>query len=285
MKGFIKNLLVGIVVLVVIVLLGKNLIAKAALSAGIKMVTGLNAQVAGMQVGLLRPVLGIQGLKIMNPAGYPDPVMVHLNEFFVDYNLQALLSGKAHLRMLRLDLDEVTLVKRADGQTNINQIKILQQKPGQAKSAQQKVGGKAPQVQIDALELRIGKVLFKDYTRQPASVKTFELNIKEHHEHVNPYSLVGLVVLKIMAKTGLAAVTGINVADLQAGVNEALRASTEQFNQLLKGSQAMGQNALKTTREMISQPGEVAGHVADTGKQAVGAAKDAAESLKKLFKN
>ncbi len=279
-----RSILIGIVVLVLVVVLGKNIIAKAALTSGIKMVTGLNAQASGMQVGI--PVIGIQGLKIMNPAGYPDPMMVSLKEFMVDYDLQAILGGKPHLRKLVLNLEEVSIIKRQDGAVNIQQIKALQQKPASSKSSKPASAGKAPPLKIDALDLRIGRVVFKDYTHTPATEKTFNLNVSEQHENIgDTYALAGLIVLKIMSRTGLAAITNIDVGDLQAGVNDALQFSQEAANKALGNAQEMGRNAMKNTEDLIRNPAQLTGNVADTGKQAAGAAKDAADSLKKLFKN
>lgn len=279
-----RGILLGLVILAAALFLGKDMIAKTALTGGIKMVTGLNAQASGMQVGV--PIIGIQGLKIMNPSGYPDPVMVSLKEFMVNYDLQSILGGKAHLRKLVLNLEEVAIIKRQDGAVNIQQIKALQQKPASSKSGKPAPAGKAPPLKIDALDLRIGRVVFKDYTHTPAAEKIFNLNISEQHENIgDTYALAGLIVLKIMSKTGLAAITNIDVGDLQAGVNDALQFSQQAANKALGDAQAMGKNALKNTQDMINNPAQLTGNVADTGKQAVGAAKDAADSLKKLFKN
>lgn len=264
-----KNIVIVLVLLAGVVILGKDVIARTALTGGIKLATGLNAQAAGMQVGIFKPIVGIQGLKIMNPSGYPDPVMVSLKEFFIDYDLKSFIGGKPHLRKLKLDLEEVTIVKREDNQVNIQQIKALQQKPRQpAKPGEAKPAGKPPEIKIDSLDLKIGKVIFKDYTRQPASEKVFDLGISEQHENIGDLNAVaGMIVLKIMAKTGLAAITNIDVADLQANVDDALAFSQQAAAQVLSGAQ------------------QVTGELGNTGKQAAGAAKDAADSLKKLFKN
>lgn len=112
--------LVGLVLL-------KNVIAQAALVGGVQALTGLRVSVGGMDVGLLRTSIGIRGVRIANPRGFTDPVMVDLPELYVDYRLLPLLTGRVHLDEVRLHLREVVVEKNAAGWLNLTAIPAVRQ--------------------------------------------------------------------------------------------------------------------------------------------------------------
>ena len=287
---WLRRILIGLVIVVVGVVLGKNVIARAAVLGGVKMVTGLNAELSSLHVGIRNPVIAMKGFKVLNPSGYPDPVMLELPELYVVYDLSSFLKSRVHLRHLRLHLAEFVVVKRADGQLNLDRITALQQKPAETRPAGKQPAGPVPQLQIDVLELNIGKVVYKDYTRTPVLVQEFPVHIKERYEHINnPYTLAGLVVTKALMRTSVARLTNFDLAGLQAGVSDALKSSAALANRMattgLDAAQEMGKSALGTTAEMLRHPGEVVGEVGNTGKQALSAPKDATKAIKKLFGN
>ena len=263
-----KNLLIIVLLVVIGIVLLKNMIASAAFSGGVKAITGLNAQVKSVQVGLLNTAVGIKGLRVLNPSGFPDRVMLDVPEIFVDYDLGSFLKGKAHLETLRLHLSELHVIKSADGKVNLQSIKALEPaKAGEATKPSQP--GHAPEFQIDVLELKVGKVVYKDYTASPPAVQEFNVNIDERYEHItNPYLFAGLVVSRSLMKTTVGQLAHFDVAGLQSNVTQALKLSAGQLtSQLTHGSEAMqevGKSALGT---------------------ATGAVKDTAGTLKKLLGN
>ncbi len=280
-----RNAAIVFLALIVVLVLGKDLIARAAVTGGIKMATGLDAKLSGMQVGVLKPVVAMKGFQLMNPSGYPEKTMFSMPELFVDYDLPALFTGKVHLREFRLNVESFEVIKRADGQVNIKQIKALQSQPGAPKKTASAKPGKAPVLQIDALELHIGKVVFKDYSRNPVYVQEFPVNINERHERIaDTNTLLGLIVARALLQTSVAKLANIDLASLQADVTAALKDSSAIMTKGLGTAQQTGQQMLKNTREIIAQPGQVTNEMKNTGKEALGAAKDTTEAIKRLFK-
>ncbi len=278
----------GIVVFLIVGLfVTKNLIAKAVVIGGAKAITGLNVGVRSIHVGFPKTAVQVKGLRVMNPSGFPDSVMVEMPEIYVDYDLGSLLKGKPHLETIRLNLQELDVVKSADGKLNLNSIKALQ--AGKPAAAQTQPAASAPEFQIDVLELKVGKVVYRDYTGGGTpKIKEFAVNIDERYEHItNPYTFAGLVVTRALFKTTVGQLANFDVAGLQTNVANALKASagalTETMTKGLGDAQAMSKQVLGNTTDILSHPGDVASGVKDTGKQALGAAKDAAGSLKKLF--
>ena len=286
-----RGILIVVAVAIVGLAVGKNLIAQAAVVGGVKMVAGLDALLTGMQVAVRKPVIAMKDFTLLNPSGYPDRVMLKMPELYIDYDLGSFLKGNAHLRHIRLHLAEFTVVKRADGQLNLDRITALQQKkPAEKQPAGKQPAGPEPQLQIDVLELNIGKVVYKDYTRQPVLVQEFPVNIKERYEHIdNPYTLAGLIVTKALMRTSIAQLANFDLAGLQTGVNDALKSSAELATRMaatgLDAAQEMSKSALGTTSDILRHPGETVGEVGNTGKQALSAPKDVTKALKKLFNN
>ena len=275
-------------ILVAATLLAKNVIAQAALCGGVKAMTGLSLHTDRIEVGLLKSAVGVRGLRLGNPPGFSDPVMIDIPEVYVDYDLGAFLKQRVHLEEVRLHLKELVVVRNQQGQLNLNSLKPIQeskQQPrGQAatRPSQQAI----PEIQIDRLHLQIGKVVYKDYTARGAPlIQEFPINLDEWHQHItNPTVLAGLIVSRALMKTSIARVTGFDLGPLQAQVSE----------QLTQATQLVG-TAVGTAREQLSAAtGQVstgarttAQGVSTAGKKAVGAAADAVksttESLKKAL--
>ena len=215
-------IVLGVIVAVIAVLvIGRNFFVKAAVEAGVKAVTGLSLEMSRLDIGLFKTTLEIKGLKLYNPEGFEDKLMADLPEIYVDYNLKKVFQGKVHLPEVRLNLQQFTVVKNAQGALNLDALAAVQQKkagasPAPAKPAESKPAA-MPDMQIDLLRLDIGNVVYKDYSggRADADVQTYEVNIHETFKDItDPQSLVKLVVTKALARTSIAALTGFDVKSL-----------------------------------------------------------------------
>ncbi len=276
----VKTLLVVFVVFLAVIVVGKNVIAKAAVASGAKMITGLDASIDSLQVGLFSTAVGVKGLKIKNPSKYPEKLMLDMPEIYIDYKLSDILKGKMHLEVIRLHMQTFNVVKAEDGSLNIQSIQALQQgKPAPSGKQDPKApAGPTPKLQIDLLELQIGKVIYTDYTKNPPAKQEYDVNINERYEHItDPYTFAGLLVSRALFKTSIAKLANFDLQGLEAGVKQALSASTEQLlNEVTQGVGLAGQTS-KQAVDIANQ----------TGKEAVGAAsdavKDATGAMKKLF--
>ena len=249
-----KRILVILAIVIVGLFLGKNLIATSALSGGVKLITGLDTQVGSMHVGLLNTAVGIKGLRVLNPHGFPERVMVEVPEIFVDYDLGSFLKGEAHLQTMRVNLAELHVIKSAEGQLNLNSVKALES--GKTGAGKQPQAGPMPKFLIDVLELKVGKVVYKDYTANPPMVKEFAVNIDERYKHItNPYTFGALVFSRALMKTTVGQLANFDVKGLQATVSEGLKQSAAQLTSTLTegtdAAQRIGQEALGTASEAV----------------------------------
>ncbi|MFC1675093.1 hypothetical protein ACFL1K_04340 [Candidatus Omnitrophota bacterium] len=206
----------GVVVLVLAILLAgawlaKGIIAKNALTAGVKAFTGLEAKVEGVSVGIFNTLVGIKGLKIMNPEGFADKLMADIPEVFVDYDLGAFLKQKVHLEELRLNFKELVIVRGPDGRLNINALTPLLPKKQE----------KEAELRIDRFNLKIGKVAFKFYLAGKEESFQFDLNVEENYQDItSPKMLVSLILKSALAKTGILDFANINLDAVRNKANE-----------------------------------------------------------------
>ena len=254
-----KKTLLSIIVIVVIlfgtVLLTKDMLAKAALIKGIKAAAGLEVSTRSVHIGILRSVAGIEGLKISNPSGFSDAFLADIPEIYVDYDLPSLFKKKVHLKELRINIQELLVSQGKDRKFNVSRLTLLMPKPS---------GAEPPQINIDELVLKVGKVVYKDYAQEPGpKILEYNLNIDERFSNVtDPSKLAGQVIVKILAR--------VNITDF---LNVNLKPVKEQFSQGLQQGQALVSEATGTAKQSV---GELQG----TTKETIDAAKG---NFKKLL--
>ena len=263
---------VAVIALLVAVSVVKDVAIKVAVEKGAEMVTGLRLSMVGFNAGILRSIVSIRSLKLYNPKGFTDPVMVDMPEIYVAYDLPAIFGGMVHLKEARINLAEFIVVKNKDGRLNLDSLKAVtaqkQGKPAQDKS------GKPMKMKIDILKLKIGKAVYKDYSGGGApSVKEFNVNIDDTYTDIeNPNTLVSLIVVKALTGTAIASMANFDVGSLSSSVSGSLASARKTV--------VDAQAAVTTAMEK----GNVTATAGATAQSATEAAKKAAESLGGMLK-
>ena len=216
--GKIVRVFIIIAVFFGVLFLGKNTILKFVVEKGVQKATGLPMKIKKFDLGFAKSQIGIWDLELFNPDGFSDKVMFHAPEIFVDYHLGDILRGNIHLEDIRMDFDQFTIVKNAQGQTNIEALKQPAKKDEKPKGSPVQSKGedkasKAPDVQIDHISLKVGKVVYKNYSQggNPV-VKEFNVNISEEFSDIkNVQGLMAAIVNKTLAKTALNSLADLNI--------------------------------------------------------------------------
>ncbi len=125
MKKLITLLLI-VVVAVLGISLAKNGIAQSAVQGVFKKVTGLDLKIASLNLGLRAGRLDARGIRLNNPPGFTDPVMVDMPVLLVDLEPASLFKSEKHLEEVQLDLKELLVVKNKDGKLNLDYLKQIQ---------------------------------------------------------------------------------------------------------------------------------------------------------------
>ncbi|HTY45728.1 MAG TPA: hypothetical protein VMD52_07065 [Patescibacteria group bacterium] len=191
-----------LVALAVLLLATKNILAKAALCRVVAQATGLRLEVASVDVGITRSAIGARGVRLFNPPGFQDQLMCDMPEVYVGYDIGGFLKNKVHLPVLRLDIRQLTVETNQAGALNTAALTV--RKPqGQ---------GKAPELIIDRLDLKIGKVTYKGHSAdgQPVT-QEFVLHMDEHLEHVtNQATLVNLVLSRALRNVDISSLLNVD---------------------------------------------------------------------------
>jgi uncharacterized protein involved in outer membrane biogenesis len=243
------GIIVGIIVVIfVLLLVFKNILIRIAVEQGTKKATGLELTIRDMDVGLLESKVDITDMRLLNPAGFQDKVMIDIPKLRVDVELASFFKQRAHVETLELNLKELMVVRNKERKLNINSLTALgQKKKGGKKPVKQKEakqGKKAPQVAIDKLILKIGKVTYKDYSLGGAPfTRTFTIGVNEVYRNVTDLNeLVMLIIVRALEGTGIAQLANFDLSTLKIDVNDILQKG-------VSGATEAGQKELKTTTD------------------------------------
>jgi len=156
--------------------------------------------------------------------------MADIPELYIDYDLGSFLTGAKHLKKVKLYLKEFVVVKNEGGELNINSLKAIQTK-GQAEEKKQYFKFK-----LDVLDLKIDKVVYKDYSRPGVPiVKEFDVGIDERYTNItSPYSFASLVVFKALVKTNIASLTNFDLGSLKGTASDALKEAVSKTIETVK---------------------------------------------------
>jgi uncharacterized protein involved in outer membrane biogenesis len=209
-------IVLGIVIVVLIV--GRNHIVKFAVEKGAEMSMGLPLKIQSVDVGLKNTRFGIAELTIYNPKGFPEEMMFYAPEILVDYDLNAMLKGKVHLEDVRLNFDRLVIVKNEKGLTNIEALrpKANESSPEKVEEKSKKEEGKkAPDIRIDHLSVKVGKVIYKDDSKggEPI-VKEYNVNFSEELNDIGNRNMAWIIMLvtqKVLTQSALRSLVDVNM--------------------------------------------------------------------------
>jgi uncharacterized protein involved in outer membrane biogenesis len=204
-----KKLLVilGIILIAFIVLaVIKDAILGSVISAVASNVTGAPVHIDAFALGIFKQSVKIQGLRMGNPPGFSNAQLIDLPKVEVACDLFALLKGRLHLPLVEVDLKEITLEKNKEGKLNVDSLKVVQDAKAPAKEgAKTKAAAKALPMQIDVLNISMGKIVMKDYGqgREPA-MQVFDINLKKSYKNItSAQQLAALLLSEPMKQAGI----------------------------------------------------------------------------------
>jgi len=228
-----KKILISIVVIIAIIVgglvVGRNILARTIIIKGIKATTGMDIDVGRIQIGLTQPGILVSGLKIYNPQGFSDRLLADIPEIYVDLDLAGLFKNFVHMRMIKIDINEFNVVLNEKGKLNVNSLALLMPKPGT---------GKAPEVKIDILNIKIGKVAYRGYfPAVGAKSQEFNMALDETFKEVtNPSAVAGDIVKKILKRIGIGNLANFDVSGQVAQAKEQVSKTVSGIADEAKGS-------------------------------------------------
>lgn len=114
----------GAAVLAVLVLFAaKNTIIKAQVEKVVARETGFRVTIGTLDVALFKHTITVKDMILSNPTDFPENEAMTLNKLLIDYDLPSLLFGKQpHFYAVVLDIGKISVVEKADGETNLERL-------------------------------------------------------------------------------------------------------------------------------------------------------------------
>lgn len=248
------TILVAVIAIAIVLSFIKDIVIKISAEKGVELVTGLPLRIQSFRLGLIRQLIGIKRLVLFNPRGFRDRVMLDMPEIYINYDLPAVIKGVIHLEDMRINVKEFTVVKNEKGELNLDSLKVVQASKEGGKPSERKEA-KLPKVQIDNLQLKIGKVVYKDYSKGARpEVREFDVNIDEKYNNIaNPYAVVSLIVVKAMANTTISGMTGFDSQGLRGTISDTLETAQRTVKDVVKQTAQQTEKAVEKTAEKTKE--------------------------------
>jgi uncharacterized protein involved in outer membrane biogenesis len=151
------RLILALLLLVLVLVLFLDQIAKSLTERELRSQTGLEVTIGRVSIGLRKPTLTIENLKLVNSSDFGGSTFLDIPELYAQYDLSALRSWKIHLNLVRFNLGELHIVQNKDGKTN---LQALEEHRKQESPSSSSVGSKAEFEVIDTLKLTVGRLKF-----------------------------------------------------------------------------------------------------------------------------
>jgi len=228
----------------------KNIVVKIILSQYLSKTSGFTVNIKEVEINAVNDWINIRELKVYNPADFPDKVMIYIPQIYADYDLSGLLKGKVYLKELRLNLEELFIVKNEKKELNLNLIKAI--KPTEEDSQLQKKKERGHRLQIDLLKLKVGKVIYKNYPLDlPVITREFNIDINEQYEDVtDPSTLVGVILSKIfLSNLRVGRLVAPDIGPVREEIAEALKKAMELVPEAGEEAEEASQDNEKKTSE------------------------------------
>jgi uncharacterized protein involved in outer membrane biogenesis len=251
-----KTVLVALIICLFFINLGvtKDQLAKNVIVAVSSGVLGAPVRIDGLSLGTFSRRVRVRGIRVYNPAGFGTGVLVYLPRVYITYDLLSFLRGRLHLADLFVELEEIGLVRNREGELNVDSLKVA--------AARNDRTAEPLALLIDSLSLRMGRLVFKDYSAKeaPPSVTVYEINLKRRYSRItSAQQLSALILSEPMKAVGIkgAAIYGVSVLAGVAVLPVAVAATLVGNDGAQAEFEATFDQAYETSRSLLEGLGRV----------------------------
>lgn len=248
---WLKQIGLVVVALLVVVVFSRNTVIEQAVQTAVHKTTGFDVDIGKINAAIVRPAFEIDDTKLLNPEDFPEATAFEIKQLRVAYSIPSLVTGNPRLPEVIIDIPKAVVVKKQDGESNIDRMQAATGKKetpagGTAKDPTGQGGGKNPPVQeaakpgmkvrIDRLEIRLGTVEVHDYSQggDKPFVKTYVLNLNQTYTDITDVRQIGGIIAgQMIGNVANQLVQGLNRA--LNGKDSDLNKTGEKVSKQLKG--------------------------------------------------
>jgi hypothetical protein len=265
------------------VVLARNIIISKALTISVKKITGLELNIEKLDLNLKDTLIQVKGLNLYNPENFSERLMTNIPEILIDCNLPALLKREVDLNKLVINLEKFVVVKNREGKLNLDSFKVVKQDKEKELKQEQKKTEAEPEkksqpmkIQITAFDLKIGTVIYKDYSKggEP-EVNVYKLNIEEHYKNVTDIQqLVRLIIMNAITKTAISQLTGFDLDGIKKEIPMVLKGAADVVKESAVKITKIGEDLSK---QLMTEGAGGVEQLSKTAEETVKAVKDDAK--------
>jgi len=241
MKKLLWKILTGLVVLLVILFLARNVIARKSVEYGAKRMTGFPLEIGSVDLGLFSSKVDVHDLKLMNPPEFPEKMFVDMPQLYVDYRLGSMISGAPHVNDMLINIKQLVVVKNNQGESNAQKLKgVVSSGSGSSKSSK---------YAVDRLRIHIGTVTIKDFSHPKPTEHSTALNVDATYNNITDSTdITRLVLLTVMSQVHLPDI-GVKTEDLKKGLGNV----TDAAGEALKGATDATKGLFDSIKKAVPQ--------------------------------
>jgi hypothetical protein len=222
MKKLLWGIIATLAVLVAILFLARNVIARKSVEYGAKKVTGFPLTIGSVDLELFSSKVDVHDLRLMNPPEFQEKMFVDMPELYVDYRLPSMFGGVPHVNDMLINIKQLVIVKNKTD-SNVQKLKGVVSPAGSRSSTK---------YAVDKLRIHVGTVTIKDYSRPKPSERDITLNLDRAYNNITDSTDISrLVLFTVLGQVHIPDI-GINANDLKKNLTNV----TNQAGQALQGA-------------------------------------------------
>ena len=123
MKRILMPIIFLVLALAIALAMARNLIIRAMVQKLVEQQTGFELEIDSLQLGMFRPAVDLRGVRLYNPVEFPDQDAVEIQRLYVRYDPLSFFRSEVRLRQLIVEVPQVVLVRKEDGESNLERIR------------------------------------------------------------------------------------------------------------------------------------------------------------------
>lgn len=203
-----------IIVISLIVILGlvglsvaRDQILKQVIVFSASKVTGARVSLGGFSLSVIKQSVRLKNLRMMNPPDFGSGTLIDIPLVYIDCQVFSLLKGEFYIPKASFEIKEMFLVKNKEGKLNVDSLKVAQKK--EEKKPKKEMGFK-----IDKLGLKMGRVIYKDFSVEGEPVvRVYDIGLDKTYKNIDSARQLSLLLLtEPMKSAGIrgAAIYGVS---------------------------------------------------------------------------
>jgi uncharacterized protein involved in outer membrane biogenesis len=167
---WILRLVLLLMAVAAVLVLFRNPIARALIERQIRAETGMETVIGRVSIGLKSPTLRLLHVRLLNTPEFGGQLFADLPDLYVEYDLLALAFGRIRGERVMFRLDELRLLRDAQGVTNLQRLGQRLRERGLAERLERlglSYGG------IDTLSFSLGRIKYVDLREPPRSEEIY----------------------------------------------------------------------------------------------------------------